>query len=94
MTKDTVHLTRADMWNQMQGQWHDYKGRLRQRWGELTAKDMDELAGARQEELSGKLQKAYNLTKEEADRRVSEWIEMEAADRGGVPSEGNPTSSV
>lgn len=81
-------------WERIQGQWHDYKGRLRQRWGELTVKDLDDLAGARQEELSGKLQKIYGMSKEQADREVEEWVEMEAASTTSTGSEGNPVSHI
>lgn len=82
-------------WNDIQGSWHTYKGKLRQRWGELTVKDVDDLANARKEELSGKLQRVYNMSKEQADREVEDWIAHESASRESMGDEGShPTTTV
>jgi uncharacterized protein YjbJ (UPF0337 family) len=47
-------------------------GKARQKWGELTDDDIEEAKGDR-EELAGKIQNRYGVTKEEAERQVDEW---------------------
>ncbi|MCA9840202.1 MAG: CsbD family protein, partial [Trueperaceae bacterium] len=43
-------------------------------WGKLTNDDMDVIQGD-QKKLSGKLQERYGYSKDEADRRVNDWVE-------------------
>ncbi len=79
-------------WNDVQGRWHEYKGKARQKWGLLTNDDVD-LIGGYYEELSGKIQEVYNISKEEADQQIEEWL-MGHEDSSSVGGEGNPASSV
>ena len=64
----------SESWHRMSGNWHIFKGRLRQRWGEFTHEDLDHLAGGFYEELAGKIQKVYGISKEEADQQIKEWL--------------------
>ena len=60
-------------WDQVQGSWKQFKGRVKQKWGDLTDDEIDRVEG-RQEELAGLVQKReYGKTKEEAQREVDEW---------------------
>jgi uncharacterized protein YjbJ (UPF0337 family) len=59
-------------WDQVQGSWKQFKGQVKQKWGDLTDDEIDRVEG-RQEELSGLIQKKYGRTREEADREVNEW---------------------
>ncbi|MDN5850635.1 MAG: general stress protein CsbD, partial [Nitrococcus sp.] len=59
----------SSSWNTMSGNWHIFKGRLRQRWGDFTHEDLDHLARGYYEELAGKIQKVYGVNKKEADRQ-------------------------
>lgn len=58
----------------LKGKWNQLKGKVRQRWGELTDDDMDRIAG-RQEELVGVLQERYGRSKAEAQRELDEFID-------------------
>lgn len=78
-------------WNDVQGAWHKYKGKVRQRWGRLTVKDVDYIGG-HYEELAGKIQHTYNVSKEEADRQIEEWLGGRDDDHLNEPS--NPSSSI
>jgi uncharacterized protein YjbJ (UPF0337 family) len=59
-------------WDQLAGNWKQIKGRAKQQWGKLTDDDLDVAAGKR-DELVGKVQQRYGVTKEEAERQVDEW---------------------
>ena len=58
----------------LKGNWKELKGKVRERWGELTDDEIDQIAGER-EQLVGALQKHYGYAKEEAEREVEEWSE-------------------
>ena len=59
-------------WDRIEGNWKTLKGQVQQNWGKLTNDDLDVIAGQR-EELVGRIQNAYGLARDEADRQVSEW---------------------
>jgi uncharacterized protein YjbJ (UPF0337 family) len=59
-------------WDRIEGQWKQFKGQARQRWGKLTDDDWDTINGKR-EELIGRLQERYGKRKDEAEREVDEW---------------------
>jgi uncharacterized protein YjbJ (UPF0337 family) len=59
-------------WDQIQGSWKQFKGKLQQQWGSLTDDDLDRIEG-RQEELAGLIQERYGKTREEAQREIDEW---------------------
>jgi uncharacterized protein YjbJ (UPF0337 family) len=58
--------------DQISGNWHELKGKVRERWGKLTDDDLTELDG-HAEELAGKLQKRYGLALEDAERQAKEF---------------------
>ena len=60
-------------WDQIQGNWKQFKGKVQQQWGSLTDDDLDKVEG-KQTELSGILQKRYGKSKEEADKMIDEWM--------------------
>jgi uncharacterized protein YjbJ (UPF0337 family) len=59
-------------WNEISGQWTQFKGRLKEQWGTLTDDELEAIAGNR-EQLIGKLQEKHGLTKDEAERQLEEW---------------------
>lgn len=59
-------------WNQIEGNWEQFKGQAQSQWGKLTNDDMDVIAGNRKQ-LAGKIQEAYGKSEEEAEREIDEW---------------------
>lgn len=59
-------------WNQVEGNWTQFKGKVQEQWGKLTNDDLDVIEGNRKQ-LSGKLQERYGHTVEEAEREIDEW---------------------
>ena len=60
-------------WEQVEGGWKDFKGRVRQKWGKLTDDDAEVIAGSR-DRLVGKLQKRYGYKKEQAESELNGWL--------------------
>lgn len=64
--------------NILEGKWKQLRGYLRERWGELTDDELDQIAGKR-DRLAGLLQERYGYTQMEAEQQiddfVSEWEE-------------------
>jgi uncharacterized protein YjbJ (UPF0337 family) len=59
-------------WNQVEGNWKQFKGYVREKWGDLTDDDLDRIAGKR-ENLVGHIQEKYGIAQEEAEKQVDEW---------------------
>ncbi len=62
--------------DQLEGQWKQLKGKVKEKWGKLTDSDFDQIAGKRDQFL-GKLQERYGYSKEQAQKELDAW---EAAD--------------
>ncbi len=60
-------------WNRIEGSWKEFKGKIKQQWGNLTDDDVDRIAGKR-DELEGKLQQRYGLTKDAARQQIDDWM--------------------
>lgn len=59
-------------WDTLKGNWKQFKGKVREQWGDLTDDDIDKISGQR-EQLSGKIQERYGLGKDEVERQISDW---------------------
>jgi uncharacterized protein YjbJ (UPF0337 family) len=59
-------------WTQVEGNWKQFKGKVKEQWGRLTDDQLDVIAG-RREQLVGKVQEAYGIGKEEAERQITSF---------------------
>jgi uncharacterized protein YjbJ (UPF0337 family) len=59
-------------WDRVEGNWKQFRGRVKEQWGKLTDDDLDAIEG-RREQLAGRLQEIYGIGKDEADSRIKEW---------------------
>jgi uncharacterized protein YjbJ (UPF0337 family) len=59
-------------WERISGNWMQWKGRIQERWGRLTEDHLD-VIGGRRELLAGRIQQAYGLSREEAERQLRNW---------------------
>lgn len=59
-------------WDRIEGNWVEFKGKVRERWGKLTDDDLDVIAGKR-EQLLGTLQQRYGHAKDQLEREVKEF---------------------
>ncbi|MBQ0745042.1 MAG: CsbD family protein [Marinobacter sp.] len=49
------------------GKWQQMKGKIQQKWGDLTDDDLDRINGQR-EEFAGVMKERYGKSKEEAEQ--------------------------
>ena len=61
-------------WDQIEGGWKQFRGKVQEQWGKLTNDDLDVVKGKR-EDLVGRIQQRYGIAREEADRQVNEWCD-------------------
>jgi uncharacterized protein YjbJ (UPF0337 family) len=59
-------------WEKVQGNWKQFKGKVKEKWGKLTDDDLTVVAGKR-EQLAGILQKKYGYAKEQAEKELDEF---------------------
>lgn len=56
-------------WDIVEGNWKQFKGKVRVQWGKLTDDQLDLIAGKRIE-LAGKIQEAYGITTDEVEHQI------------------------
>ncbi len=59
-------------WNQVEGNWKQFKGGVKEQWGKLTDDDLDVAAGKR-DKLAGRIQERYGVAKDEAERQIDDY---------------------
>jgi uncharacterized protein YjbJ (UPF0337 family) len=60
------------VWNKIAGNWKQFSGEIRRKWGLLTDDDIEQIQGNR-EILMGKLQERYGYAQEDAQRKIEDW---------------------
>jgi uncharacterized protein YjbJ (UPF0337 family) len=63
----------------LEGNWKQFKGRVRERWGRLTDDDLDVIAG-RRDQLVGRIQELYGTSKTEIERDLDDLRRGESHD--------------
>ncbi|MFO0824003.1 MAG: CsbD family protein [Gemmataceae bacterium] len=61
-------------WDQVKGNWKQFTGQVKQKWGKLTDDDLTTAEGKR-DELAGKLQEKYGMAKEDAERELDDFVQ-------------------
>jgi len=59
-------------WEQIEPHWKEFAGSAAAHWSKLTADDFEALTGVKGH-LMGRIQKRYEVTRQEAERQVDEW---------------------
>ncbi len=59
-------------WDIVEGNWKQFKGKVKAHWGNLTDDQLDVIAGKRTE-LAGKVQESYGITKDEAEEQIKRF---------------------
>ena len=60
--------------HRIKGNWKELKGKVQEKWGELTDDEVDRIEG-RADQLVGAIQKHYGRSQDEAEKEVREWEE-------------------
>ena len=61
-------------WDRVQGNWKQFKGKVKEQWGKLTDDQLDVIGGKR-EQLAGRVQEVYGVSKDEAERQIADFEE-------------------
>jgi uncharacterized protein YjbJ (UPF0337 family) len=62
-------------WDTAKGDWKQFAGKVKEKWGDLTDDDLAKINGQR-DQLEGKLQERYGIAKDEAKKQVDDWSRM------------------
>ena len=60
-------------WNRIEGNWKQVKGKVKEKWGQLTDDELDKMNG-RRDQLEGKIQERYEIAKDQAKKDVDDWF--------------------
>jgi len=59
-------------WDRIEGNWKQFKGKVKVQWGKLTDDQLDVIAGKR-DKLAGKIQETYGCSKDETEKQLTAW---------------------
>jgi uncharacterized protein YjbJ (UPF0337 family) len=60
-------------WDRVEGNWKQFAGKLREKWGDLSDNDLEKING-RRDQLEGVLQERYGIGRDVARKHVDEWL--------------------
>jgi len=61
-------------WDRIEGNWKQFRGKVKEQWGELTDDDLDVIEGNR-DQLEGRLQERYGKAKDDVRKDVDTWLD-------------------
>lgn len=61
-------------WDQVEGNWKQFVGKVRAQWGDLTDDDLARAKGSR-EQFEGVIQERYGDTKEQVREKVNKFLD-------------------
>ena len=59
-------------WDRIAGDWKQFSGKVKEKWGKLTDDDLTKISGKR-EQLEGLLQQRYGYAKDKAKEEIDRW---------------------
>lgn len=60
--------------NILEGKWAQLRGAVREKWGQLTDDELDQIAGKR-DKLAGVLQERYGYAENEAEQQIDDFLD-------------------
>jgi uncharacterized protein YjbJ (UPF0337 family) len=60
-------------WDRVQGNWKQFSGKVKEKWGQLSDDDLTQINGNR-EQLEGKIQARYGTAKDQVKKDVDNWV--------------------
>ena len=79
-------------WDQIEGKWKQYGGKVREKWGKLTDDDL-QVVGGKKDQLVGLVQERYGIAKDEAQRQVDDFT-TNFSDHNAAVREENKTKTT
>ena len=62
-------------WDRIEGNWKQFKGKVKEQWGKLTDDQIDVIGGKR-DQLAGRVQEAYGISKDEAEKQIRRFEDL------------------
>jgi uncharacterized protein YjbJ (UPF0337 family) len=59
-------------WNRVEGNWKQFKGKVKEQWGRLTDDDLAQINGNR-DQLEGKIQERYGIARDQIRKDIDDW---------------------
>ena len=59
-------------WDRIEGNWKQFSGKVKEKWGDLTDDDLGRINGNR-EQMEGVLQERYGYAKDKAKTEIDNW---------------------
>ena len=59
-------------WDRIEGNWKQFSGKVKEKWGQLTDDDLTQINGKR-DQLEGVLQQRYGYAKDKARDEIDMW---------------------
>jgi len=69
-------------WDTIEGNWPQFKGKVREQWAALNDDHLDRIGGKR-DRLSGKIQDFYGISEEAADAQIDAFVERNKDHKAG-----------
>lgn len=60
-------------WDRIEGNWKQFSGQVKEKWSDLTNDDLSAING-RRDQLEGRLQQRYGLSRDKAKNEVDNWL--------------------
>lgn len=60
--------------DRIEGNWTQFKGKVKEQWGKLTDDDLDIIAGKR-DQLLGRIQERHGIARDEAEKQLDAFRE-------------------
>ena len=60
-------------WDRIEGNWKQFTGKVKEKWGQLTDNDLTQIDGKR-EQLEGKIQERYGHGNDQVKKDVDEFL--------------------
>ena len=75
-------------WDIIEGNWKQFEGHVREKWGKLTDDSLVTIAGKR-DQLAGKIQETYGISKDEAEAQIKAFEETHEDDQPRDPAQSS-----
>ena len=62
-------------WDRIEGNWKQFMGLAKEKWGQLTDDDLTAIDG-RRDQLEGKIQERYGIAKDQVRKDVDDWLSL------------------
>ena len=62
-------------WDRVEETAKQFKGRIKEKWGNLTDDDLDRVAG-RRDQLEGLIQERYGIAKDQVRKDINAWLDL------------------